>query len=112
MCKTNKKGGVIFSSYDGVAWDEEGAEPAYGFKVEFDDGKELLLQRRERPMLLNDGNKRYATEVIADEVNFCGDNRSGAANQSDSMDQGFVANTQQAPAAGFTPIDTDDDLPF
>ena len=54
-----KKGGVIFSSYDGVTWDEEGAEPAYGFKVEFDDGKELLLQRRERPMLLNDGNKRY-----------------------------------------------------
>lgn len=59
------------------------------------------------------GVKRYATEVIADEVNFCGDNRSGSANQSDAMDQGFVANTQQTHAPnGFTPIDTDDDLPF
>ena len=61
------------------------------------------------------GVKRYATEVVADEVNFCGDNRNGSAPQGDSMgmDQGFVANTQQAPASGgFTPIDTDDDLPF
>ncbi|MBE6645586.1 MAG: hypothetical protein E7612_09485 [Ruminococcaceae bacterium] len=54
-----KKGGVIFNSYDGVVWDEEGAESAYGFNIEFDNGKKLLLQRRERPMLLNDGNKRY-----------------------------------------------------
>ncbi len=60
------------------------------------------------------GVKRYATEVVADEVNFCGDNRSGSAPQGDnSMEQGFVANTQQSPAPGFTPImDTDDDLPF
>ena len=60
------------------------------------------------------GQKRYATEVIADEVNFCGDNRNGAAApQGDMMDQGFVANTQQAPASvGFAPVDTDDDLPF
>ena len=60
------------------------------------------------------GVKKYATEVVADEVNFCGDNRNGSgAPQGDMMDQGFVANTQQAPASGgFTPIDTDDDLPF
>ena len=61
------------------------------------------------------GVKRYATEVVADEVNFCGDNRNGSAPQEDSMgmDQGFVANTQQAPVSnGFTPVDTDDDLPF
>ena len=58
------------------------------------------------------GVKRYATEVVADEVNFCGDNRNGAAPSGDYMNQGFAANTQQAPASGFTPIDTDDDLPF
>lgn len=54
-----KKGGVIFNSYDGTSWDEESAEPAYGFGVEFDNGEKLLLQRRERPVILNDGNKRY-----------------------------------------------------
>lgn len=58
------------------------------------------------------GVKRYATEVIADEVNFCGDNRNGSS-QIDSMDQGFAANTQQEPAiGGFTPVETDDELPF
>ena len=57
------------------------------------------------------GVKRYATEVIADEVNFCGDNRNGASQ--DSMDQGFVANTQQDQVTGgFTPVETDDELPF
>ncbi len=57
------------------------------------------------------GVKHYATEVVADEVNFCGDNRSGNAPQGDA-NQGF-ANTQQPPASsGFTPMDTDDDLPF
>lgn len=54
------------------------------------------------------GVKHYATEVVADEVNFCGDNRSGAVQQDNS--QGF----NQAPAnnSGFAPMDTDDDLPF
>ena len=57
------------------------------------------------------GVKHYATEVVADEVNFCGDNRNGAS-QGD-MNQGFAANTQQNPvSSGFTPMDTDDDLPF
>lgn len=58
------------------------------------------------------GVKRYTTEVVADEINFCGDSRSNSAHSGDVMEQGFVANTQQAPASGFTPIDTDDDLPF
>lgn len=58
------------------------------------------------------GVKHYATEVVADEVNFCGDNRNGNAPQGD-MNQGFAANTQSSPvSSGFTPMDTDDDLPF
>ena len=83
----------------------------------FKKGNPILIcgQLQTRSWNDNQGQKRYATEVVADEVNFCGDNRNGSAPQEDSMgmDQGFVANTQQAPASGgFTPIDTDDDLPF
>lgn len=49
------------------------------------------------------GQKRYATEVIVDEVNFCGD---GA--KKDPLDDvvSAVANM------GFTPVANDDDLPF
>lgn len=48
-----------------------------------------------------DGKKHYATEIVADEVNFCGDKRSDNA-PSNSMqgNEGFVA------------VDMDDDLPF
>ena len=47
------------------------------------------------------GVKHYATEVLADEVNFCGDK----SNQSAPVDN--------VPASdGFAPVDVDDDLPF
>ena len=45
-----------------------------------------------------DGVKHYATEVIADEVNFCGDK--GQATQ------------QTQPSDGFAEVEEDDDLPF
>ncbi|MBR0276842.1 MAG: single-stranded DNA-binding protein [Clostridia bacterium] len=58
------------------------------------------------------GIKHYATEVIADEVNFCGDNRgSGNAGQQ-AENQDFAGNSQQTAGSGFAPVDTDDDLPF
>lgn len=47
-----------------------------------------------------DGKKNYATEVIADEVNFCGEKRS-ENNQNAGTDNG-----------GFIPVDDDTDLPF
>ena len=57
------------------------------------------------------GNKRFATEVIVEEVNFCGDNRN---NQKDPLNE--VVNAMggtQYPPQGFTPVEpTDDDLPF
>lgn len=57
------------------------------------------------------GNKRFATEVIAEEVNFCGDNRN---NQKDPLNE--VVNAMggtQYPPQGFAPAEpTDDDLPF
>ena len=47
-----------------------------------------------------DGKKNYATEVIADEVNFCGEKRTGG-NQNQETDN-----------SGFMPVDDDTDLPF
>lgn len=48
-----------------------------------------------------DGKKRYVTEIVADEVNFCGDKKSDSAQSSDSFSD-----------SGFLTVDTDDDLPF
>lgn len=55
------------------------------------------------------GVTRYATEVIADEVNFCGDK---PRNQNDPLNDvvNEIGGTQYP--QGFTPVDTDDDLPF
>lgn len=47
-----------------------------------------------------DGKKNYATEVIADEVNFCGEKRT------DSIQNQGTDNS------GFMPVDDDTDLPF
>ena len=52
-----------------------------------------------------DGVKVYTTDVIADEVNFCGDKRSDAGG-------GSAVAVGVASSDGFTSVDTDDDLPF
>lgn len=51
------KAGVRFWSEDGIIW--HGGEPAYGFGVSYDDGSQIELQRRERPFLLEDGDRKY-----------------------------------------------------
>lgn len=54
-----EKGGVCFWSEDGINWNDEKFESAYGFDIEYDDGSKLVLQRRERPFMLFDGKDRY-----------------------------------------------------
>ena len=54
-----KKGGMFFRSKDGIHWEESSAEKAYGFEIPFEDGTVLQLQRRERPMILFDEDKKY-----------------------------------------------------
>lgn len=54
------------------------------------------------------GVRRYITEVIADEVNFCGDK----ANNPAPGGQNFPSEDSQLENEGFMPVDTDDDLPF
>ena len=69
------------------------------------------------------GQKRYATEVIADEINFCGDSRQDNGSQGNAgynaPQPNFAAaapapqfNNSPSDAGGFEPIDVDDDLPF
>jgi len=55
------------------------------------------------------GVKHYATEVMADEINFCGDKGQAATG---GPGAGAGAGYQQQPNDGFAPVDTDDDLPF
>ena len=63
----------------------------------------------------NQGQKRYATEVIADEVSFVA---SAAQSQGAAPAQGFPADAYGAaaysntPSANFEDIPTDNDLPF
>lgn len=58
-----------------------------------------------------EGNNRYSTEIIADEINFCGDksgdnaSRSGGGYNNSSY-------SDQPHDGGFTTIDATDDLPF
>lgn len=58
------------------------------------------------------GVKHYATEVVADEVNFCGDNRGGSAPSAGTAPEFNQVNQAPQGGSGFSPVDTDDDLPF
>ena len=53
------KGGVAFTSEDGILWNGESACQAYDFTVPYTDGSVIELQRRERPFLLFDEDKVY-----------------------------------------------------
>ena len=60
------------------------------------------------------GQKHYATEVIAEEINFCGEPKqdgSGARPAQNFQPQPNFGAPQSEPS-GFQPIDIDDDLPF
>ncbi len=54
-----------------------------------------------------EGKKRYVTEVVADEVNFCGDKKAESSSPSD----GFASN-ESFENQGFASFGTNDDLPF
>ncbi len=61
----------------------------------------------------NDGNKRYSTDIVADEVNFVdsrSENSAGSQYTPDSYEPSF--STPGADAPKFEEIKDDDDLPF
>lgn len=51
------KGGVIFSSSDGINFEFD--SKGYGYDIEYENGDKLTLQRRERPFILFNGDKKY-----------------------------------------------------
>lgn len=57
------------------------------------------------------GVKHYATEVVADEINFCG-SKNESSNGGNNAFGGESSFDTSDVNNGFTPIDTDDDLPF
>ena len=82
----------------------------------FKKGKPILVcgQLQTRTWTDNEGNKRYATEVIADEVSFVGSNESPAEqkNEPSKVDSYTPdAYTGQA-SSNFEEIPSDEGLPF
>jgi single-strand DNA-binding protein len=53
-----------------------------------------------------EGKRHYVTEVVAEEINFCGDKKPESSN-----DNSFEDN-QDFESKGFEPFETSDDLPF
>ena len=58
-----------------------------------------------------DGQKRYATEVIANEVNFVGSKKDNPSSQENASSD-FAEATKPATTDEFMPLDDDDSLPF
>ncbi len=97
--------------FDIVAWRQQ-AEFVTRY---FNKGKPILVcgQLQTRTWTDNNGQKRYATEVIADEVTFVG---------SKNSDGGYTAPTplpndapptySSGPDSGFEDLSADDELPF
>lgn len=102
---------------DIVAWRQQ-AEFVTRF---FNKGKPILVcgQLQTRTWTDNNGQKRYATEVVADEISFVGNKNDGNGN---SAYGGYNApaagqsnpqpNYSSAPDTGFEDLSADDELPF
>ena len=58
------------------------------------------------------GVRRYTTEVVVDEANFCGDKSPNAPSSNEGYPQQYGSHDSQQHDDGFAPVDTDDDLPF
>lgn len=88
----------------------------------FTKGKPILVcgQLQTRTWTDKEGNKRYATEVVADEVSFVGSNDNAAAGKNEptvSTPGGYMPSAYTQPsfntsAPKFEEIPNDSDLPF
>ncbi len=72
-------------------------------------GKQIYIEGRIQTRSWEDqaGNKRYTTEIVANQMVMLGRAGEGGYEQSDSQETPFDSGDSQAPAA-----DDDDDLPF
>lgn len=58
----------------------------------------------------NEGNKRYATEVIVDHAEFCESKKDGAVPK--ITEHKAAAQSPSGDIDGFMPVDFEEDLPF
>ena len=79
----------------------------------FKKGKPILVcgQLQQRTWTDNQGNKRYATEVVADEVSFVGNNESSSEAKSEPSTY-MPSAYQTAAQPQFEEVPNDGDLPF
>jgi single-strand DNA-binding protein len=92
-----------------VAWRQQAEFVTRYFKK----GKPILVcgQLQTRTWTDNQGNKRYATEVIADEVSFVGSSENST--EAKSQPSTYTPSAYQTPASPqFEEVPTDGDLPF
>lgn len=91
-----------------VAWRQQAEFVTRYFKK----GNPILVcgQLQTRTWTDNNGQKRYATEVVADEVSFVAPSTSNSSQ--DSHPSSYVPDAYKAPAEGFVEIPADEDLPF
>lgn len=81
----------------------------------FKKGQAILIcgQIQTRSWTDNNGNKRYATEVVADEASFVGNKESAQSEKNEPcVPYGHTLPTAPVPAPSFEEISGDDDLPF
>ena len=89
-----------------VAWRQQAEFVCKYFKK----GQAILVcgQIQTRTWTDNAGNKRYATEVVADEVSFVGSKEGAQSAKNEPQAQSYAS----VPTPNFEEISSDEDLPF
>jgi single-strand DNA-binding protein len=80
----------------------------------FKKGQPILVcgQLQTRTWTDNQNNKRYATEVVADEVSFVGAKENGSQAKNETSANSIPSAYSGVPNANFEEIPNDSDLPF
>lgn len=78
----------------------------------FHKGSQIIVQGRLQTRKWDDadGKKRYATEIIADHINFCESKRQDTANKIDELERNIAGVPSSDP--DFVEIQGENDLPF
>lgn len=106
----NKDGNNECDFINIVAWRQQAEFVSRYFKK----GKPILVcgQLQTRSWTDKDGSKRYATEVIADEVSFVGSNDTAEAKENAHGAPAYILTPYTNNAQGFEEIPNDGSLPF
>lgn len=93
-----------------VAWRQQGEFVSKYFKK----GQAICIcgQIQTRSWTDNNGNKRYATEVVADEVSFVERKEGATGAKNEASEPSYVQTAQTVNSPNFEEISGDEDLPF